>query len=149
MTHFIGLRRFLMLLCALFLGTAALVSSAEPAAANHVITNCNNDGSGIDEVFFEWNNLVFVGVDLGLGDLLGTESRAVCVVVLGIQENVLVGVTNAPAGFAGRTINVRLCTSPTTCTTILSSTGVYVNLSAPLLSCAYINGVQQLPGCPL
>lgn len=146
-TRLIGLRRFLMLVCAVLIGTTAFIHATPPAGAQHITTSCNNDPSGIDEVFFEWNNLVFVGVDLGLGDLLGSETRVVCAWVVGVDTSLRVTVIAAPAGFAGRTLSVSLCTP--TCTTILGQTGVFVNLTAPLFSCIYLNGVQQNPGCPL
>ena len=148
MTRLLTWRRMLMLVCALFVGSFAVVLPAQPASATHLVTNCNNDATGMDEIYFEWHNVVFVGVDLGLGDILGTESRAFCVSVLGgTAQNLLVDVFNAPAGFTGRTIQVRLCNP--TCTTLVGQTGVFVNLAAPLFSCIYLDGVQQNPGCPL
>lgn len=128
--HRVG-RRVTAVLAAAILGSglAGLVTAA-PASANHVVTNCNNDGGGLDEVFVEAAGVLFVGVDLGLGGT-GTASKAVCVAVGGTVENFIIDLTDPNTAATGRSVRIRRCNP--TCTTVLDHTGVEVGAVTPTI----------------
>jgi hypothetical protein len=130
------------------LGTMVVLLAAPAAHATHTVTSCNDDPGGSDELYVEWHSVVLVGADGGLGGAGGT-GKAVCFALLGSSTNVLVDVLDPDSSSIGNTVRIRLC-SPTisTCTTVLDETGVEVNVTAPLFSCVWVNGVQQNPGCP-
>lgn len=125
----------------------ALVGTAfapHAAHATHTTTPCNNDAGNLDEVYVAWHSVVLVGVDAGLPPDSG---RAVCVFVVSTHAHILVDVLTLSTSPSkpGLTLGVRLCTP--TCSIVLAETGVVVNTTAPLFSCVWVNGTQQIPGC--
>lgn len=105
-------------------------------------------------------NDVILGVDIGnVPPTLGVqEDRAICVrAPLVGNRDIVVRSTPVRAGHIGLLVSAATCTwngepshTGTThdCIPILGTTGVELNLAAPLFSCIWFNGVQQNPGCP-